>query len=549
MNVGLLERKLEMLGEILVEKKIIDEEQLNEALKAQTKYRELLGQTLVKLGHCMEEDVARAIAEIYKLPYIELEEMDIESGASQSIPANLAIKYNIIPVKIDGDTLCLACAKPLSPQIAANLQRLTNKQIAFYIGADTTIGSLLKKHYRVNSASVEEELAEETIDQSVIDILNDYISRALRQRASDIHFEPQETKVRIRFRIDGVLREIGFLPAGLAPPVISRIKILSGLNIAEKRAPQDGSFVFEYMDESIDIRVSTLPNVNGEKAVLRLLPSKRRIISLESLGIEKDTLEIFKSLIKRPHGIILITGPTGSGKSTTLYASLLLIRSAGINITTIEDPVEYRIEGITQTQVDHVNKITFPKALRHILRQDPDVIMVGEIRDKETADIALRAALTGHLVFATLHTNDASSALTRLIDMGCEPFFVSSTVCAIAAQRLVRINCEFCKEPFRPTRDELRMCGLEDIEQSRQWFHSPGCRRCQKTGYRGRTGIFELLKVDNLIQKEIIKNSSVDKIKETAVSCGMRTLRQDAFLKVERGLTSFEEALRVTVLD
>ncbi len=538
-----------MLGKVLVDKKIIDEEQLSEALKAQTKYRELLGRTLVKLGHCLEEDVARAIAEIYKLPYMELEEIDVKSKATQYIPANLALRYNIASVKVEGDILYLACARPLSPQIVANLQRLTNKQIAFYIAADSTVGSLLKEHYKVDSDSMEEELTDEAIDQSVIDILDDHISRALRQKASDIHFEPQETKVRIRFRIDGVLREIGFLPTELAPPVISRIKILSGLNIAEKRAPQDGSFVFKYLNESIDIRVSTLPNVNGEKAVLRLLPSKRRIITLETLGMEKNTLKTFGALIKRPHGIILITGPTGSGKSTTLYASLLLIRSAGINITTIEDPVEYHIDGITQTQVDHVNKITFPKALRHILRQDPDVIMVGEIRDKETADISLRAALTGHLVFSTLHTNDASGALTRLIDMGCEPFFVSSTVCAIIAQRLLRLNCEFCKEPFTPTQDELRMWGLKDVQRKRQWFRAPGCRRCQKTGYSGRVGIFEMLKVDGLIQKEIIKNSSVGKIKEAAVSCGMRTLRQEAFLKVESGLTSPEEALRVTALD
>jgi len=538
-----------MLGRVLIEKKIISEEQLNKALKVQAKDKELLGQVLVKLGYCLEEDVARAIAEINKLPCIELEEVDIDSKVIQYVPANLAFRYNIIPVKIEENILYLACPRPLSPQVISNLQRLTSKQIAFYIAVDSSIVPLLKKHYVSTPAISEKALTEEVVDQSVINVLNDIISNALRQRASDIHFEPQKDNLRIRFRIDGVLSKVNSLSTELSLPVISRIKILSGLDIAEKRAPQDGSFVFEETGESIDIRVSILPNINGEKAVLRLLPSKRRMITLESLGMEKGTLEEFKSLIRRPHGIILITGPTGSGKTTTLYAALLLIRSVGINITTIEDPVEYHIEGITQTQVDRVNKITFPKALRHILRQDPDVIMVGEIRDKETADIALKAALTGHLVFSTLHTNDAASALTRLIDMGCEPYLVSSTVCAIVAQRLVRLNCEFCKKPFKPIQDELEKFGLIDVEQNTQWFRGQGCRRCQKTGFRGRTGLFELLKVDSPIQREIIKNSSAERIKEVAVSCGMQTLRQNGFLKLKRGLTSPEEVLRVTVLD
>lgn len=538
-----------MLGKVLVEKQIINEEQLNEALKVQIKDKELLGQILVKLEHCLEEDIACVIAEIYKLPYIELEEIDIDSVVIQSIPANLACRHNIIPIKIEENTLYLACAKPLSSQVISNLQRLTNKQIAFYIAVGSVISSLLKKYYMVSTAPSEKALAENAGDQPISDILNSLICNALRLRASDIHFESQKERLRVRFRIDGVLNEADSLSQEFALPFISRIKILSGLDIAEKRAPQDGSFVFEYMDESIDIRVSILPNVNGEKAVLRLLPSKRKIITLESLGMEKDAFEEFSSLIKRPHGIVLITGPTGSGKSTTLYASLLLIRSAGVNITTVEDPVEYHIEDITQTQVDHVNKITFPKALRHILRQDPDIIMVGEIRDKETADIALRAALTGHLVFSTLHTNDASSALTRLIDIGCEPYLISSTVSAIVAQRLVRLNCEFCKKAFSPTQDELEKFGLKDIKADRPWFRASGCRRCQKTGFRGRTGIFELLKINNPIQKGIIKNFSAERIKEVAVSQGMRTLRQDAFLKVEQGLTSPEEAMRVTVSD
>jgi type IV pilus assembly protein PilB len=546
-----------MLGKVLVEKKIIDEKQLNEALNIQAKDKEPLEQILVKLGYCFEEDISHVIAEIYGLPYIELEETSIESRAIQHIPANLALRHNIIPIKIEENILYLACEKPLSSQFISNLQRLTGKQITFYIAVSSIISSLLKKYYTVGTASSERPSIEDAGDQSVRDILNSLICKALNLRASDIHFETQDTKMRVRFRIDGVLSEADSLSKELALPLVSRIKVLSGLDIAEKRAPQDGSFIFQDMGESTDVRVSILPNVNGEKAVLRLLPSKRKIIALESLGMEKDTLEEFRALIKRPHGIILITGPTGSGKSTTLYASLLLIRSVGVNITTIEDPVEYHIEDITQTQVDHVDKITFSKSLRHILRQDPDIIMVGEIRDKETADIALRAALTGHLVFSTLHTNDASSALTRLIDIGCEPYLISSTVCAIVAQRLVRLNCEFCREAFKPTPEELEKFrvnpvrkntsnGVKDVKIDGPWFRAPGCRRCQKTGFKGRIGIFELLKIDSSIQKEIIKNSSAERIKEIAISQGMRTLWQDAFLKVEHGLTSPEEAMRVT---
>ncbi|MCL0041035.1 GspE/PulE family protein, partial [Thermodesulfovibrionales bacterium] len=534
-----------MLGNVLVEKRIINEGQLSEALKVQTKNKEPLGQILVKLGYCLEEDIAHIIAEIYELPYVELEEIEISSAVIQSIPANLAFRHNVIPVKIEENTLYLACTQPLSPQVISNLQRLTNKKIAFYIGVNSAISSLLKKYYMAGRTPSEETLVENVADQSVSNVLKNCLSEAIRQRTSDIHFETQDTKVRVRFRIDGILNEREPLSKELALPLISRIKILSGLDIAEKRAPQDGSFVFEDMGESLDVRVSILPNVQGEKAVLRLLPSKRKIITLESLGMEKDTLEEFSSLIKRPHGLVLITGPTGSGKSTTLYAALLLIRSAGVNITTIEDPVEYHIEGITQTQVDHANKITFPKALRSILRQDPDIIMVGEIRDKETADIALRAALTGHLVFSTLHTNDAPSALTRLLDMGCQPYLVSSTVCGVLAQRLVRLNCKFCQVPCL-AQDELEKLGLnterndvsdgvKDIEAEKMWFRGQGCRRCQKTGFKGRSGIFELLKVNDFIQKEIVRGSFTDKIKEVAVAGGMRTLRQAAFSKVEQG--------------
>lgn len=543
------EKDKKRIGEILIIKGFINKQQLDEALKMQLSRKELLGLILVKLGYVNEEDVSRSIAEIFKLPYVELDGADIESEAIRYISASLASRHNIIPIKVKNDVLQLVCDRPLSGQLIANLRRLTGKQIRVCITTNSVIKGLIKDFYVLSPAFSKRVHDEETIDRSVIDILNDLITKAIRQRASDIHFEPGKSQLRVRFRIDGVLSEDDLFSLDLAPPIISRIKILSGLDIAERRAPQDGSFVFEENEEAIDIRVSTLPSIIGEKVVLRLLPSKKRIITLDSLGMENDTFEIYKALIRRPHGIILITGPTGCGKTTTLYASLLLIRSVAVNITTIEDPVEYHIEGITQTQVNHANKISFPKALRHILRQDPDIIMVGEIRDKETADIALRAALTGHLVFSTLHTNDAPSALTRLIDMGCEPYLVSSTVSAILAQRLIRLNCESCRTKFFLTPDELQKNRAQGLPDTISWYRSQGCRRCQDTGYRGRTGIFELLEVNEAIQQEIIKCSSAERVREIAINSGMRTLRQDGFLKAQYGLTSPEEVLRVTVLD
>ncbi len=534
-----------LLGETLIEKKIIQSQQLNEALKIQTKKRELLGKILIELGYITEEDIARSIAETYNLPYIELDVSNIQAEAVKYIPEALVHRYNIIPTKIEGVTLYLACDKPLPGQIVGNLQRVSGKQIALYIATSSSIKGLRENITGTSTTSLEEE----SIDQSIIDILSKLIVKASGQRASDIHLEPGENRLQVRFRIDGMLYKEDSFSLDLAPPLISRIKILSELNIAEKRAPQDGSFVFDDTSESVDIRVSILPNIHGEKAVLRLLPSKNRKITLKTLGMEDHALKTFETLLKRPHGIILITGPTGSGKSTTLYASLLLLRSTSANITTIEDPVEYQIEGITQTQVDQINKITFPKALRAILRQDPDIIMVGEIRDKETADIALRAALTGHLVLATLHTNDAPSALTRLVDMGCEPYLISSSVCGILAQRLVRVNCEFCKEQFIPTPDELVKLKISALSGEKKWFRGKGCRHCQKTGYSGRIGVFELLDINTSIQQEIIKQSSAEVIRKIAISEGMRTLYQDSILKVQQGLTTPEEVLRVTVLE
>jgi type II secretory ATPase GspE/PulE/Tfp pilus assembly ATPase PilB-like protein len=335
----------------------------------------------------------------------------------------------------------------------------------------------------------------------------------------------------------------------IAPPLISRIKVLSNLNIAEKRSPQDGALTYSSNGDSIDIRVSVLPNIYGEKAVLRLLSTENKRTDFASLGMEPDNIEIFTSLIKRPHGIVLLASPTGSGKSTTLFATLRYLRSETVNITTVEDPVEYKVDGVTQVQVDQAMKVTFPTALRSILRQDPDIIMIGEIRDQETAEIALQSALTGHLVLATIHTNDAPSALTRLVDMGCEPFLVSSTVCGIMAQRLVRMTCPYCKAPIDPTKEELQRFGIDTLPEGATWARGNGCRHCRDSGYKDRIAICELCRVTRDVQQEVVKNSSSERIRDVALAAGMRSLFADGLIKVNRGITPPEEVMRVTMLE
>jgi len=458
------------------------------------------------------------------------------------LPAQIAVRSRVIPIESDNGTLCVAASEPMPPTVLENLQRVSRKRVVVRIATRSAISEGLKLLYGHGDAAAEE--SPELV--SAVEFADGLLSDAMQQRASDIHIEPEENRVRVRFRVDGMLRECGSQPKAMAAPVVTRLKVLSRLNIAEKRSPQDGSFFFEHNGERIDVRLSTLPSLHGEKIVLRLLASKSRKITLEQLGMEPDTLEVFERLISRPHGIILITGPTGSGKSTTLYASLLQIRSSTINITTVEDPIEYQIEGVTQTQVDQAQKITFAKALRAMLRQDPDVIMVGEIRDRETADIALRAALTGHLVFSTLHTNDASSALARLVDMGCEPFLVASSVCGILAQRLVRVVCEQCREQCEAQSDVLDKLKLPD---GTPVYRGRGCHRCNNTGFRGRVGIFELLSVDEDVREAIVSNASTDSIRRLALSKGMRLLRDDSLLKVARGTTTPEEALRETTAE
>jgi len=391
------------------------------------------------------------------------------------------------------------------------------------------------------------DLLDETSDAPIIKLVNLILSGALKDRASDIHIEPYSGNLKIRYRIDGILYDILTLPRRIESPLVSRVKIMSKLNIAEKRLPQDGRIEIKIADRSVDIRVSIIPTAFGERVVLRLLDKTANMLMLSDLGMHDERIKLFNKLIKSPYGIILVTGPTGSGKTTTLYAALSTINRPEINIITIEDPIEYQIDGIGQIQVNPKIDLTFAAGLRSIVRQDPDVILIGEIRDRETAEIAIQSSLTGHLVFSTLHTNDAASAVTRLIDMGIEPFLVTSSIVAIIAQRLVRVLCPHCKETYLPDHESLANLGMDkSILAHHTFFRKKGCNMCMQTGFRGRTAIFEILVVDDEIKKLVLKTSDANQINELALKQGMITLQQDGILKVLSGITTIEEVLRVT---
>jgi type IV pilus assembly protein PilB len=511
-------------------------------------------------GRISETDLAQCAAQVAELEFREVDGERLPTELSHEVPSALAARSRVIPLEVKNGVLHVGAVEGVPPQVLENLRRLSRKQVVQHIITRTELRRGLKHLYGVHPAD-EYAGAPQRGDEGGVpgvvegpvppasQLLQMLLVEALNRKASDVHIEPQEHRLRVRFRVDGVLQEFGFYPRAAIASLVSRIKILSSLDISERRIPQDGGFRFQHGGQSTDIRVSILPTVFGEKVVLRLLMGKSQSISLTDLGMRSEMLARFEHDIAKPHGIILITGPTGSGKSTTLYAAIRHIRAVGTNITTVEDPVEYQIDGVTQTQVDIANKITFASALRSILRQDPDVIMVGEVRDQETSEIALRAALTGHLVFSTLHTNDAPGAVTRLLDMGCEPFLVGSSLNAVVAQRLVRIVCPSCREPFTPSEEYLTLMGVRDPGKERTWYRATGCEKCLHTGYTGRTGVFEHLQVSDAIRAQIVEEISTTELRGVAIEQGMRPLRQAAIDKVDDGTTTPEEALRVTAQD
>jgi type II secretion system protein E len=511
-----------------------------------------------------EDKFLQQLAGALGWPYLDLAKLAVPAEVRNKISTKVAFQYGALPVSLDGGTLTVAVNNPFSTALMNAVQFDAHGPVRFGLAPQEEIAKALKKYYGVGAETLDElqkddeplelevtdkEITEADQEASVIKFVNQIIWEAFKDRATDIHFEPAEDELRIRNRIDGILHQIPMPPQlkRYQAAIISRIKVMSGMNIAEKRLPQDGRINVRIKGEEIDIRVSTVPTVYGESVSLRLLTRGKIFLSLDKLGFAPADESAVREIITKPHGIMLVTGPTGSGKSTTLYACLSTINSVHKRIITIEEPVEYELKGINQIAVRSDIGLTFAMGLRHILRQDPNVIMVGEIRDLETAEIAIRAALTGHLVFSTLHTNDSASAFTRLIDMGIEPFLVASSVEAVLAQRLVRTICPHCKTPQKVERDYLRKIGFpaDEIETAKFW-HGAGCDACRQLGYQGRLAIYELLLLTENLRPLILNRSPASTIAQRAIDAGMRTLRADGWNKVRNGLTTIEEVLRVT---
>jgi len=547
--------------DLLLKQNLITQAQVEKARDEVKRTGIKLEKALEKLGFITEEDIAEARANAQGFLYMNLEDYVIDAELTKLIPENVAIKYKAVPLFKIMDTLTVAMVEPSDIQALDHIRRISKagnvdpvlvslksieKILDTYYGQGNSVEEIVKSIESKKLAVDKGALIEAAEEPPIIKLVNILISEAVKDRVSDIHIEPELAVLRVRYRIDGILHEVHSLPKKLQNAVISRIKILAEMDIAESRRPQDGKISVKLENKDLDIRVSTFPTVHGENVVMRLLDRSSILLGLEDLGFTKENLDIFGKMILQPNGIILVTGPTGSGKTTTLYSALSTISSMEKNIITIEDPVEYELPLIRQTQVNPKADITFSNGLRSILRQDPDVIMVGEIRDKETAEVAIQASLTGHLVFSTLHTNDAPSSLTRLIDMGLEPFLISSSLILIVAQRLVRQICPKCKEEHSPTPNALRDLGLDSAAK---FFRGKGCPVCKNTGFLGRIGIFEVLVLNETIRKMVEERNSADAIKKKAIELGMKTLREDGLEKARQGLTTIEEILRVTEIE
>lgn len=564
------------LGEILQHTAKLSATKVDEALAQQREKGGRIGEILVGMKAVTEEQVLAALAVQLDLPFLRHIDSDrVPDELIQRVPINFAKNYRIVPLRLEGDAVEVAVADPLDTSALDQVRVLLGAPVNPTVAPPQTIVDTINAVYdRAQSGSrlMEDlEAAEdlETLtheldepDKDIIDaadeapiirLVNSLMHQAVKERASDIHIEPYERDVVVRFRIDGVLREVVKPPKRSQKAIASRVKIMGGLNIAETRLPQDGRIRIKIAGKDIDIRLSTIPTTHGERIVMRLLDKTAVILDLTELGMAAGQLKTMNSLIGKSHGIVLVTGPTGSGKTTTLYACLVRINNPDLNILTIEDPVEYQLRGVSQTPVSPKIGLTFAAGLRSFLRQDPDVIMVGEIRDLETAEIAIQASLTGHLVFSTVHTNDAPGAITRLVDMGVEPFLVNSSVVGVVAQRLVRVLCKECREPYRPTEEELLEIGSNRAHLSRTGtdvvYKAVGCPACNKTGYRGRTGIYEMMLIDDAIRNLILKSVDSNTIKKAAVEGGMETLMMDGASKVCGGVTTVAEILAVTQED
>jgi type IV pilus assembly protein PilB len=551
------------LGDLLIEKGLLNEAQLKVALNEQKKHGKKLGETLVDLGYVDEDTLLEVVSEQLGITKISVNQIEFSEELKSIIPGNVARRLNVLPVKLDKNILHIATNDPTNVFNIDEVARITRKDLEIsvislddYLKAFDKIYGSEDKLFKI-AESVERSILEMGSDEKFLEnvaenspavsLVDAIISKAVGEKASDIHIEPDEENLRIRFRVDGILHEVVILNRILHPAIISRIKIMSNMNIAEKRVPQDGRFKIKINFKDIDFRVSTLPTSYGEKIVMRVLDRSKAMLELKNIGMDNHSLEVYQSIVEKPYGIILISGPTGSGKTTTLYATLNQLNSIDKNIVTVEDPIEYNFKLINQVQVDEAAEVTFASALRSILRQDPDIIMVGEIRDKETAEISIQASLTGHLVLSTIHTNDAISSVTRLVDMGIEPFLVSTSVIGLIGQRLVRKVCSNCKTEYTPENELLDRIGY-DLNSQIKFVRGEGCPECHYTGYSGRIGIYEVLKVDSKIRELINKNASIDIIKDYAINNGFRTMYQSGMLLAKAGITTLEEVMRVTVI-
>jgi general secretion pathway protein E len=559
-----------LIGEILTEQCGLAADVLAAALEAQEEKGGRIGEILIDRKAVSEADVLKSLGVQFGLPFWPtLPTEDLATDFTEHLPIQFLKKYKMVPV-FKGEEAFVAVNDPLVFQPLDDLRlALGWNGTQTVLAPHSAILSVINVAYEMSSGSAEQviegmhgdedsdlimseieatgDLLDETSDAPIIRLVNLMLSQAVKARASDIHIEPYKNQLKIRYRVDGILYDKLTPPKHVQSTLVSRVKIMAKLNIAEKRLPQDGRIDIRIADKNVDIRVSTIPTSFGERVVLRLLDKSNVLLKLSDLGIPEEKMQTFDKLIRIPHGIILVTGPTGSGKTTTLYAALSTINSPEINIITVEDPVEYQMDGIAQIQVNPKIDLTFAKGLRSIVRQDPDVILVGEIRDLETAEIAIQSALTGHLVFSTLHTNDAASAVTRLIDMGIERFLVTSSVIAILAQRLVRVICNECKEAYTPDNESLQSIGISPERlDGKKIYRGRGCPACLQTGYKGRNGIFEFMILDDAIKNVILRTSDANAIKRTAVEQGMTTIRQDGAQKVLDGITTIEEIFRVT---
>jgi type IV pilus assembly protein PilB len=558
------------LGELLIESGLLTTEKLKEALEAQKSTRKRLGEVLIDMKIISEEEMAFALAMQLKIPFIDLsEEEALNDEILDTIPEEVCMKFMCIPVIIKNNILDVAMADPLNLNIMKDLQFITGYNIQPAISTRSQIIDKIQKHFhpertitQVADEFVEdvgmEFMSEESEEQRIeeegsIEALKDspfikmvdlIIRNAIKQGASDIHIEAQENQVRVRNRIDGVLQDSIKLPKWTQPIIISRIKVLSGLNIAERRLPQDGRIKVKAKNMSVDLRVSTLPTYYGEKAVIRILNKEIASLSLEQLGFSQKNMTMLLNFVHRPQGMVLITGPTGSGKTSTLYACLQEAKSDEVNIITVEDPVEFELVGINQVQINEKVGLTFPFVLRSILRQDPNVIMLGEIRDEETAEIAVQSSMTGHLVLSTLHTNDAPSAVNRLIDIGIPPYMIANSVIGVVAQRLVRTICSDCKEEYMPSRDSLARLNLDQDELPFKFYRGAGCSTCNNTGFKGRTVIEEIMVMGPKLRELIQASATIDTLREAAMAMGMTTLGVSGIKKIEMGVTTIEEVLK-----